>query len=112
MKNSVLESHRLLIFNAFAKAKTELRAEKVTYISKSKMAERVSRFLTTNGFSYGTRSLINLYNDAKAENRTVVIKQTHVIELLSMYLGHEEFSAFRNHMKEVEANRINPTTKF
>jgi len=95
MKNAVLESHRSLIINAFAKAKTELIAENITYLSKNKMAERVSQFLTSNGFSYGSRSLINLYNDAMAEGGIVVIKQTHVIELLSMYLGYEEFAEFR-----------------
>ena len=105
MKDSILESHRLLIVNAFAKAETELKALNITKISKNKMAERVSCYLTTNGFSYGTRSLIKLYNDAVTEGRTAVIKQTQVIELLSMYLGYEEFAVFRTHTKAIKAKQ-------
>ncbi|ARN77956.1 hypothetical protein BST97_08065 [Nonlabens spongiae] len=100
MKTSVLESHRLLIVNAFAKAETELREANITKISKYKMAERVSHYLTSNGFSYGYRSLTNLYNDAMTEGQIVVIKQTQVIELLSMYLGYEEFAEFRLYTKK------------
>lgn len=106
MKTSVLESHRLLIVNAFAKAETELKAANITKISKYKMAERVSRYLTSNGFSYGSRSLVNLYNDATAEGRIAVIKQTHVVELLSGYLGYEEFADFRNHIMAIEQEKL------
>ncbi len=109
MKTSVLDSHRLLIINAFAKAETELRAANITKVSKYKMAERVSRYLTSNGFSYGFRSLTNLYNDAMTEGEIVVIKQTQVIELLSTYLGYEEFAEFRLCTKRNAFDNLKPS---
>lgn len=112
METTWKEIHRALIINAFAKAKKELTAENYMKPSKNKQAEHLSCCLSEHHkYSYSYKSLIKLYNKAGDEKEEVIIKKPEVIQLLSKYLGFDDFTAFSNSVDKLTAESSNEPIK-
>jgi hypothetical protein len=96
--------HDLLIHKAFDKARIELELINGIAPTKSKCAQFLSDHLLNNDFPYSAKSLSNHFNAVEHKTGRFEIKQAKVVELLSVFLGYEDYIDFCNQHKKIAAS--------
>jgi hypothetical protein len=96
--------HDLLIHKAFDKARIELELINGIAPTKSKCAQFLSDYLLNNDFPYSAKSLSNHFNAVEHKTGRFEIKQARVVELLSVFLGYEDYIDFCNQHKKIIAS--------
>jgi hypothetical protein len=102
--------NKLLIIQAFEKAKLEKIKSGANNPSQTDLAETLSQFIEdVENFSLGERTYRDYYNAAKKiilENDDIAIKQIAVINGLCKYLNFNDYQTFLNSIKNNKEQTI------
>ena len=101
--------HKILVIDAFEKARGYLKSKGQKNPSKVAIAETLSDYVENHSNTcLGERSFRDYYTDAKkVENKTedINITQFQIVEVLCHYLGYENYEAFVNNNKPAKNHK-------